>query len=310
MTEGATRLRPATRRMNPLAAYRAGSALARVLPEPVSLAVATAAGRAVAAWPSERRRMLRRHQRRALGPDVSEAEVNRRSTRAMAAYARYWVDTLRVPSLSLDDLERGFSFTGREHIEAGLAAGRGVILALPHLGGWELAGAYVARMGDPITVVVEELQPPEVFRWFVDLRRSMGMTVVAAGTLAGPAVVQALKANHVVCLLSDRDLTGTGVGVEFFGERTTLPGGPATLALRTGAPLVPMAVYTAWRSHEAVIHPAVDTARQGTFRADVARVTQALAAELELLIRRAPDQWHLLQPNWPSDRAGAGAAAG
>jgi KDO2-lipid IV(A) lauroyltransferase len=246
--------------------------------------------------------MLRRHLRRVLGPGASEAEVHRLAARAMAAYARYWVDTFRVPSLSLEDLERGLSFSGREHIEAGLAAGRGAVLALPHLGGWELAGAYIARMGDPITVVVEELQPPEVFRWFVDLRRSMGMTVVPADSSAGAAVARALKANQVVCLLSDRDLGGTGVPVDFFGERTTLPAGPATLALRTGAPLVPIAVYATWRGHEAVLRPPLDTIRRGAFRADVARITQDLAGELEALIRRAPDQWHLLQPNWPSDR--------
>jgi KDO2-lipid IV(A) lauroyltransferase len=220
----------------------------------------------------------------------------------MGAYGRYWVDTFRVPSLSLDQLERGLAFTGREHLEAGLAAGRGVILALPHLGGWELAGAYVARMGDPITVVVEELQPPEAFRWFVGLRQAMGMTVVAADAKAGTAVARALKANHVVCLLCDRDLAGTGVPVDFFGERTTLPAGPATLALRSGAPLVPIAVYASGRAHEAVLRPPLDTTRHGALRADVARITQAMASELEVLIRRAPDQWHLLQPNRPSDR--------
>ncbi len=291
--------------MNRLTPYRVGSAVARFMPEPVSLAVATAAGRAVSTCPSERRRMLRRHLRRVLGPDASEAEVNRQASRAMAAYARYWVDAFRIPSLSLAELERSLSFSGREHLEAGLAAGRGVIMILPHLGGWELAGAYVARMGDPITVVVEELRPPEVFRWFTGLRRSMGMTVVAADGQAGAAVAQALKANQIVCLLCDRDLTGTGVPVDFFGERTTLPGGPATLALRTGAPVVPIAVYASWRGHEAILRPPLDTSRRATFRADVARITQDVASELEVLIRRAPDQWHLLQPNWPSDRAAA-----
>jgi KDO2-lipid IV(A) lauroyltransferase len=296
--------------VNPLTPYRAGAAVARVVPEPVSLALATCGGRAVAARPSERRRMLRRHLRRVLGPDVPEAEVHRQAARAMAAYARYWVDAFRVPSLSGDELERSLSFSGREHIEAGLAAGRGVILALPHLGGWELAGAFVAAMGDPITVVVEALRPPEVFRWFAGLRQAMGMTVVPADAGAGAAVARALKANEAVCLLSDRDLSGTGVPVDFFGERTTLPGGPATLALRTGAPLVPIAVYASWRGHEAVLRPPLDTSRRATFRADVARVTQDLAAELEILIRRAPDQWHLLQPNWPSDREPVGAGGG
>lgn len=287
--------------MDVLAAYRAGSVAARLLPEPISLGLATAAGRVYASWPSERRRMLRRHLRRVLGPDASEAEVKRQAARAMGAYARYWVDTFRVPSLSLDQLERGLSFSGRGHLEAALSAGRGVILVLPHLGGWELAGAYIAKMGDPITVVVEQLRSPEVFRWFAELRRSMGMTVVAADRDAAAAVARALKANEIVCLLSDRDLGGKGVPVEFFGERTTLPGGPATLALRTGAPVVPIAVYATWRGHEAVLRPPIDTARRGSFRDDVTRITQDVAAELEILIRRAPDQWHLLQPNWPSD---------
>jgi len=291
--------------VNPLVPYRVGATVARLVPEPVSRAVATWAGKAVAARPSDRRRMLRRHLRRVLGPDVPEVDVHRQAARAMAAYARYWVDTFRVPSLSLDDLERSLSFSGREHIESGLAAGRGVILALPHLGGWELAGAYVARMGDPITVVVEALEPPEVFQWFAGLRQSMGMTVVPADAGAGAAVARALKANEAVCLLSDRDLSGTGVPVDFFGERTTLPGGPATLALRTGAPLVPIAVYASSRGgHDAVLRPPLDTMRRSTLRQDVARVTQDLAHELEVLIRRAPDQWHILQPNWPSDRAG------
>jgi KDO2-lipid IV(A) lauroyltransferase len=291
--------------VNPLTPYKVGAAVARVVPEPVSLAVATVAGRAVARRPSERRRMLRRHLRRVLGSSASEAEVERAAGRAMAAYARYWVDTFRVTSLSLDQLERGLAFSGREHLEHALAAGHGAILALPHLGGWELAGAYVARMGDPITVVVEELNPPEAFRWFATLRQAMGMTVVAADAGAAAAVSLALKANHVVCLLCDRDLSGTGVPVDFFGERTTLPGGPATLALRRGAPILPIAVYASWRGHEALIRPPLDTARRGRFREDVARVTQDLAAELEGLIRRAPDQWHLLQANWPSDREAA-----
>jgi KDO2-lipid IV(A) lauroyltransferase len=106
-----------------------------------------------------------------------------------------------------------------------------------------------------------------------------------------------------VALLSDRDIQGTGVEVEFFGERTTLPSGPATLALRTGAPLIPVAVY--FRNptgYHGVVRPPLEVVRQGSLREDVGRITQTLAHELETLIRRAPEQWHLLQPNWPSDR--------
>ncbi len=138
--------------------------------------------------------------------------------------------------------------------------------------------------------------------WFVELRRSIGLTVVPLGPGAGTAVLRALKTGETVVLVSDRDLVGNGVEVEFFGERTTLPGGPATLALRTGAALLPTAVYVGRRGHhDGLILPPVATDRRGTFREDVARVTQDLARQLETLIRRAPDQWHLFQPNWPSD---------
>ena len=124
-----------------------------------------------------------------------------------------------------------------------MADGTGVILALPHLGGWEWAGRWIADCGIPITVVVEPLEPPELFEWFADFRRSLGMDVVPLGPGAASAAIKAVKANGVLCLLCDRDIGGGGVEVEFFGERTTLPAGPATLALRTGAPVLPTAVY-------------------------------------------------------------------
>jgi lauroyl/myristoyl acyltransferase len=150
--------------------------------------------------------------------------------------------------------------------------------------------------------VAEQLEPPELFEWFTSLRRSLGMDVVPLGPNAGTEVLRALRERHVVCLLSDRFLEGSAVDVEFFGEHTSLPAGPAALALRTGAPLLPTAVYFRGHGHHAVVRPPIDATRSGGLRADVARVTQDLAYELEGLIRVAPEQWHLLQPNWPSDR--------
>ena len=116
--------------------------------------------------------------------------------------------------------------------------------------------------------------------------------------------MRALKNNEVLCLMCDRDIGGGGgIEVEFFGETTRLPGGPATLALRVGAPLLPTAVYFRGRTgHLAIVRPSLELERLGRLRDDVTRVTQALASELEGLIRVAPEQWHLLQPNWPSDR--------
>jgi KDO2-lipid IV(A) lauroyltransferase len=125
---------------------------------------------------------------------------------------------------------------------------------------------------------------------------------VPLGPDAGRRVLRAIHDGHIIALLSDRDIEGTGVEVEFFGEKTTIPGGPATLALRTGAPLCPSAVYFEGDRRHGVALPPLDTKRRGKLRDDVARVTQDLALAFEDLIREAPDQWHLLQPNWPSDR--------
>ena len=173
---------------------------------------------------------------------------------------------------------------------------------MPHLGGWDVGGAWLVRQGFPLTVVVEPLEPPELFDWFADLRQALGIKVIPLGPGAGTAVLRALRANQVVALLCDRDIAGGGVEVEFFGERTTLPGGPATLACAPAPPLLPTAVYFDGHGPPRRRPPAGARRAPGRIRDDVARITQALAHELEDLIRRAPEQWHLFQPNWPSDR--------
>ncbi|MCU1353112.1 MAG: putative acyltransferase, partial [Acidimicrobiales bacterium] len=260
-------------------------------------------GRAAATAMRPRRDMVVRHQRR-VRPDLSGRELDDAVNGAFASYARYWIESFRLPGTSAEDLDAGFSHDGYEHVTDALAAGRGVIVSLPHLGGWEWAAFWlteVQRVG--VTAVVEPVQPPELARWFVDLRESLGMEIIPLGPSAGAAVARALKANRVVCLLSDRDIGGGGMAVDFFGERTTLPAGPATLALRTGAPLVPAAVYFREGGHHAVLRPPLAIERQGgRLREDVQRVTELLAVELEGLIRAAPEQWHLMQPNWPSDQ--------
>ncbi|MCU1361569.1 MAG: putative acyltransferase [Ilumatobacteraceae bacterium] len=223
---------------------------------------------------------------------------------AFDSYARYYVESFKLPTMSKQTVQRSFTVEGYEYVTDALAGGKGVILALPHLGGWEWAGRWMTDQGHRMTVVVEPLEPPELFQWFVDLRKDLGMTVVPLGPKAGSAVLRALKANEVVCLLCDRDLDRTGVDVEFFGERTTLPAGPATLSLRTGAPILPTGVYFTprYNGHHGVVRPPIPVNRLGGgLRDDVARVTQQLAHELEFLIRRAPEQWHMFQPNWPSD---------
>jgi KDO2-lipid IV(A) lauroyltransferase len=283
-----------------MVAYRAGSRVAQAVPgwiaTPAGRVVGAAAGRLM---PGSRR-MAARHQRR-VAAGAGPAEVRG----VFESYGRYWVEMLRLPGdVRAGRISSQGTIDGYENILKGLAQGNGVILALPHLGGWEWAGAEMARRGHDLLAVVERIEPPELLEWFAEQRSAIGIEVVALGPDVSSTVLRALRDNRIVALLCDRDIEGGGVEVDFFGERTTLPGGPATLALRTGATVVPTAVYfRPGRDHLGVVRPPLEVERMGRLRDDIARITQSIARELESLIRVAPEQWHLLQPNWPSDRA-------
>jgi KDO2-lipid IV(A) lauroyltransferase len=256
--------------------------------------------------------MAARHMSRASGGALRDRALQAAVAGTFDSYARYWLEMFRLPHDARGDLGSRFEVEGYEHVETGLAAGHGVILALPHLGGWEYAGAWVANVKQQrLLVVVEPVEPPELFDWFVRVRAAMGMTVVALGPEAATASLRALRDNWLLALVCDRDLRGDGLDVQFFGETTTMPAGPATLALRTGAVIVPVAVYfRPHGGHHAVVRPPLDTTRHGSVRDTVARITQDLATEFEDLISAEPQQWHLLQPNWPSDRDGAPGLSG
>ncbi len=288
------------------AAYRAGDVIARALPARAVVPFSKVSGRVAARTMAGRRRMVERHQLR-VRPDLTTEELKTAVDAVFASYAHYWIESFRLPAVSADDLDRGIRQEGLSHISDALDAGKGCIVAMPHLGAWEWAAFWLTSVQDmAVSTVVEAVEPPELAAWFVGLRASLGMEVFPLDAHAGTASTKALSSNRVLALLCDRDVAGGGVEVDFFGERTTLPAGPATLALRTGAPLVPATTYFTEDGHFGVARPPLDTTRQGKLREDVARVTQDLAHELEALIRDAPEQWHLLQPNWPSDLAVGG----
>ena len=282
--------------------YKLGSLAARAMPGPVAGVAASMIGLTLSGSMRDKRVMIERNLKRA-NPALRGLELRQAVQGAFDSYAKYYVESFRLPSMSKRAVRAGFTIEGFEHIPAAIERGNGVILALPHLGGWEWAGRWLIEQGYKMTVVVEAIEPPELFDWFVELRQNLGMTVVPLGPSVASTVMKALRRNEVVCLLSDRDIDRTGVPVEFFGEQTTLPAGPAMLSLRTGAAVLPCACYFTERhnGHHAVVRPALQIDRVGGLREDVARGTQLLAHELELLIRKAPEQWHLMQPNWPSD---------
>jgi phosphatidylinositol dimannoside acyltransferase len=264
------------------------------------------AGRVMAGVWRDRRPIVAANLRRVVGPGVSDAELDRLVLRAFESYARYWVESARLPTMGPAEVLRRFSIEGFEQFEREMGKHRGAIMALPHFGAWELGGLWLTLKGYPMTTVAEPLDPPDLFDWFRQQRESFGLTIYTfdQGTLGRLAA--ALRAGRLVGLVADRDITGHGIEVDFFGERTTLPAGPALLAIRTGAPLLPTIVFQLpGGKGRGVIGPPLEIERTGDLRHDMATLTQAIAREFEGLIHRAPEQWHMFQANWPSDRVSA-----
>ena len=284
-------------------AYRGLAAVLQGTPRRAAGALASVAGLAVSEVWRDKRPLVRANLRRVLGPGMDEAAIDRLVTKAFCSYARYWVESARVVALRSDQIESTFSIDGFERFRLEMARGRGVVIVLPHVGSWEYGGRWLAQQGYPMTTVGELLEPPELFEWFTSQRAALGLNVLPPGHDTTVRLLDTLRAGRVVGLLADRDLAGNGVEVEFFGDKTTLPAGPALLALRSGAPLMTCAIYQQPRDlYHAVLQAPLDSTRTGQLRQDVQRLTEEMARSLEDLIRLAPEQWHLFQPNWPSDR--------
>ncbi|MGH3961060.1 phosphatidylinositol mannoside acyltransferase [Mycobacterium sp.] len=243
---------------------------------------------------------LRKNLARVIG--VAPADVPGALMRAsLASYARYWREAFRLPTMNHAKLGRQLheSVQGKEHLDAALAAGRGAMVALPHSGNWDMAGVWVVQAYGGVTTVVERLKPESLYRRFVAYREGLGFEVLPLSGGERPPyelLAERLADNRIVCLMAERDLTRTGVQVDFFGEPTRMPAGPAKLAIETGAALLPAHCWNegdGWRSD---IYPALDCAG-----GDVGVITQALADLFARHIAAHPADWHMLQPQWLAD---------
>ncbi|MDP8958345.1 MAG: phosphatidylinositol mannoside acyltransferase [Actinomycetota bacterium] len=284
-------------------AYRGPATVIGMLPGRLVPPLGRGVGRLAFPWAGDRRRMAERHMRRVLGP---QADARRAAREAFANYGRYWAEVFWIGPRRMGEVGKHVTAEGLEHVREARQAGRGLILALPHVGNWEVAGPVAAREGLELTAVAESLPNPRVTEWFVGLRARLGIEVLLTRKRGDVArlLVERLERGGAVALLSDRDISGGGVRVRFFGEETTLPAGPAALAERTGAAVLPVAVYfREGRGHHAVVRPALLLPDGGSKEERVRSGMQMVAEALEQLIRAAPMQWHLVQPNWPSDRA-------
>ncbi|MFC5926827.1 phosphatidylinositol mannoside acyltransferase [Micromonospora vulcania] len=253
---------------------------------------------------------LRANLRRVVGPELPETELDELVKRGLRSYARYWMEAFRLPALSRAQILAGFRLDGAELLAADVAAGRGAVVALPHAGNWDAAGAWVAANGWPITTVAERLREG-VYERFLAFREGLGMEILPTHGGPRPAfdvLLDRVRAGAVVPLLADRDLSARGVEVDFFGGKTRMPGGPALLALHTGAPLY---VASLWYEPDAACASLsgplpVPGPEAGPLDQRVRTLTQLIADRLAAGIARHPEDWHMLQRMWLDQRGTGG----
>ena len=265
--------------------------------------------------------VLEGNLRRVLGPDATGAELRALSRESMRSYARYWLEIFRLPVIPVERLVAETDASG--DVQAALdhlKAGRGVIFALPHMGNWDQAGAWIIHQGaGSFTTVMERLKPESVYDRFVAFREGLGMEVLPASGGAGHAfgiLAQRLRAGQLACLPADRDVTGSGIEVEFFGEKAKMMVGSAALAERTGAALFPAILWFEGDRWGIFVDKEIPVPAEGDRKQKVAAMMQDLARSFEAGIRAHPADWHMLQRVFVADldperlaRASARAAA-
>ncbi|MEV7858660.1 phosphatidylinositol mannoside acyltransferase [Streptomyces hirsutus] len=285
------------------ALYGAGWATVKKLPEPVAVRL----GRTIAdlAWKRRGQGVQRLESNYArVVPDASPERLAELSRAGMRSYLRYWMESFRLPAWSPERIANGIDIEDIHRVTDGMAAGKGVVLALPHLANWDLAGAWATTgLGIPFTTVAERLKPETLYDRFVAYREGLGMEVLPhSGGSAFGTLARRLRDGGLVCLVADRDLSASGVEVEFFGETARMPAGPALLAQHTGALLLPA---TLWYDDSPVmrgrVHPAVPVPESGTRAEKTSVMTQALADAFATGIADHPEDWHMLQRLWLKD---------
>jgi lauroyl/myristoyl acyltransferase len=236
-------------------------------------------------------------------PEASTEELRDVSREAMRSYLRYWNETFRLPQWNGEEVLRRLVIHNEQRIFEYRSRGKGLIAVLGHFGNWDHCAAWAATVGLPLTTVAERLKPESLFDRFVAYRESLGMEVLPL--TGGPNVTDTLRKrladDGFVCLLADRDLLPGGIEVDLLGQAAKFPAGPALLAARTGATLMPaISWYDDGHTHLDFLPELIPPDGQ-TLRERVQEVTQQFANVVGTAARQHPTDWHMLQPVWTSD---------
>ena len=277
-------------------AYFAGWRIIRWLPEKTAYRLAFSVADFLTKRNGKNVSRLRSNLRRAK-PDMTSLDLDLLVFSAMRSYMRYWCDTFRFPDWSPERVRGTVTVTNEHLLIDAIAAKTGVIVSLPHAGNWDHAGAYFCAKGIRLVTVAERLKPEKLFLKFLGYRQAMGMEVLPLDGRVIGTLAQRLRQGALVALVADRDLSRTGINVEFFGGPSRMPAGPALLALKTNAPLITAFVsYTESGIHidfKLVILPSA-----GSEAEKVSEIVQMTAKHFEEGISAHPEDWHMLQRIW------------
>jgi KDO2-lipid IV(A) lauroyltransferase len=232
-----------------------------------------------------------------VAPHLDKAQLEQLVEKALKSSMRYWCDTFRIHKWSAERIESSVTTTNGNLLTDPMLQGRGVIIALPHSGNWDHAGAYFCQQGIPLVTVAEVLKPEKLFKKFLEYREAMGFEVLALDSRAFPTLMRHALEKRLIALVSDRDLSATGIPVTFFGHGTRMPAGPALLAIKTGVPLVAAHVsYTEKGIH--IDFNAIDEATEGDEQSRISATVLKMAQSFEVGISKHPEDWHMLQRVW------------
>jgi KDO2-lipid IV(A) lauroyltransferase len=285
------------------AAYGVGWSAVRRMPERAAYASFERISDALWARRGSDVQRLEGNLRRVLGPDASDEELRVVSRAGMRTYFRYWCDAFRLPGWSRERIVDSLVAIDDHYLGDSLATGRGVVVALPHMGNWDHAGAWATLAHSPVVTVAERLKPEDLYEKFLAFRRSLGMDVVplTGGDPPFPYLAEQLRGGSLVALLGDRDLGRGGVPVTFFGERAKMPAGPAALAVDTGAVLVTAGLYVEDGRNHVRFQAPIPVPTEGERSRRIFATTQLVADQFAESIAAHPADWHMLQRLWVAD---------
>ena len=248
-------------------------------------------------------RRIARTNLRAAFPDLSEDKILAIARSTFMNWGVFLMESIRLPRFSQWEWKNRVVIEGREHVENALEHGSGVILFTGHIGCFEMGAACVAHEGVPITAIARYAKTPEMTEQITKIRSAAGYKVLAQDT-RGFKAMQRLRANEIVAMLIDQDAHHHGVFVNFFGRPASTPPGPAVLALRTGAALVPgWVIRQTDGKYHMIVESEIQVDSSDPSEENIRRITQEMTTRLETIIRQYPDQWLWMHRRWKTQPA-------